>query len=67
MVIDPRKYFRYRLKRDLKIDVEQLEGKVIEENGEKFIVVGGMPYPCDEVTHQAKSWETYQEPVEPRS
>jgi hypothetical protein len=67
MVIDPRKYFRYRLKRDLKIDVDQLEGKVIEENGEKFIVVGGMPYPYDEVTHQAKSWETYQEPVEPRS
>ncbi|WP_328609810.1 hypothetical protein OG943_11995 [Amycolatopsis sp. NBC_00345] len=67
MVIDPRKYFRYRLKRDLKIDVDQLEGKVIEENGEKFIVVGGMPYPYDEVTHQAKSWETYQEPVKPRS
>jgi hypothetical protein len=59
-VIDERKYFRYLMQKYYGLDVDKLEGKIIEENGEKFIIIDGLPQEWDEVNKRAR-------PLRPRS
>ncbi|MEU6885649.1 DUF4157 domain-containing protein [Streptomyces viridosporus] len=59
-VIDERKYFKYLMQRYYGLDVDKLEGKIIEENGEKFIIIDGLPQEWDEVNKKAR-------PLRPRS
>ncbi|MGQ4401304.1 DUF4157 domain-containing protein [Streptomyces hayashii] len=60
MVFDERKYFGYLMQRYYGLDVAKMEGKIIEENGEKFIIIDGLPQEWDEVHKKAR-------PLRPRS
>ncbi|MFI8835042.1 DUF4157 domain-containing protein [Streptomyces afghaniensis] len=59
-IIDERKYFKHLMLKYYGLDVDQLEGKIIEENGEKFIIIDGLPQEWDEVNKRAR-------PLRPRS
>jgi hypothetical protein len=46
-IIDPKRYFKYQMKTRYGLSVEALEGKVISEDGQRYLIKDGLPVPVD--------------------